>query len=122
MKKLIVSVKPLKTSFKELSHRLIAAEKKNWKVKPHYEVSFTEMKDFKRFISNIDILKSIQKQKPKSIYELALFMKKDVGNLNKLINFFESMGAIELKEKKVNGRMVKEPYVPYQKIEFDLAS
>ena len=49
-------------------------------------------------------------------------MQKDVGNLNKLINFFEQLGALEIKEKQVNGRTVKKPVVPYQKIEFDLAA
>ncbi|MDP6626114.1 MAG: hypothetical protein QGG87_06680, partial [Nitrospinota bacterium] len=73
-------------------------------------------------ISNIDVLTSIQLLNPKSIYELARMMQKDVGNLNKLINFFEQLGALEIKEKQVNGRTVKKPVVPYQKIEFDLAA
>ena len=49
-------------------------------------------------------------------------MKKDVGNLNKTINFFEELGVLELKERKQGGRTVKTPVVPYQKIEFDLVA
>jgi len=122
MKKLIISVKSPSSAFDELEKRIKVAEKKKGKVPAHYEISFTEMKHFKRFVSNIDILTSIQLLRPKSIYELAKMMQKDVGNLNKLINFFENLGALELKENKVNGRVVKRPVIPYQKIEFDLAA
>lgn len=122
MKKLIISVKSTSSALDEITKRLKLAEKKKGKVTPHYEISFTEMKHFKRFVANIDILTSIQLLKPKSIYELASMMQKDVGNLNRLINFFEELGAIELKESKVNGRTVKRPVIPYQKIEFDLAA
>ena len=122
MKKLIISVKSTSSALDEITKRLKVAEKKKGKVALHYEISFTEMKQFKRFVANIDVLTSIQLLRPKSIYELASMMQKDVGNLNKLINFFEKLGALELKERKVNGRIVKKPVIPYQKIEFDLAS
>ncbi|MFW5888036.1 MAG: hypothetical protein ACOCUH_04490, partial [Bacteriovoracia bacterium] len=120
MKKLIISVKPTSSALDEITKRMRIAEKKKGKVSPHFEISFTDMKHFKRFIRNIDILTSIQLLKPKSIYELASMLHKDVGNLNKIINFFEELGALEFVEKKINGRNVKEPIVPYQKIEFDL--
>lgn len=122
MKKLIISVKPTSIALDEITKRLKSAQKKKGKIKPHYEISFTEIKHFKRFVSNIDVLTFIQLLNPKSIYELARMMQKDVGNLNKLINFFEQLGALEIKEKQVNGRTVKKPIVPYQKIEFDLAA
>lgn len=122
MKTLIISVKSTSAALDEVTHRLKRAQAKKGKVKPHFEISFTDMKHFKRFVANIDILTSIQLLKPKSIYELASLMKKDVGNINRLINFFEELGALELQEKKVNGRVVKKPVVPYQKIEFDLVA
>ncbi len=122
MKKLIISLKSTTSAFNEIEKRLIKAERKKGKISPHFEISFTEAKDFKRFIGNIDILTSIQLLKPKSIYQLSQLLKKDVGNLNKLINFFESLGAIELRESKINGRKLKTPIVPYQKIEFELAA
>ena len=46
----------------------------------------------------------------------------DVSNMNKIILFFEEVGAIRLKASKVNGRAVRQPVVEYQKIEFDLAA
>lgn len=44
----------------------------------------------------------------------------DVSNLNKLIDFFEAVGAIKIKSKTVSGRAVKTPIVEYEQIEFDL--
>lgn len=120
MKTLVISVKPTSHILDQVTQRLKKMQNKKGKVTPHYEISFTEMKSFKKFVSNIDILTFIQLLKPKSIYDLASMMKKDVGNINKLINFFEQLGALELQETRIKGRVVKKPIIPYQKIEFDI--
>ena len=122
MKKLIISVKSTVAALDEVTARVKEIEKKKGKVSPHYEISFTNMKDFKRFIGNIDVLTTIQIFKPQSIYELAKLMGKDVSNLNRLINFFEQLEVIKTKERVVNGRTQKVPIVDYKKIEFDLAA
>ena len=122
MKKLIISIRSTSNALDQMTKRLKKAQVKKGKVSPHYEISFTDMKHFKKFIANIDVLTLIYLLKPKSIYDLANMMQKDVGNINKLLNFFEKLGAIELKEKKINGRTAKKPVVHYQKIEFDLAA
>ena len=121
MKKLIISIKTTSEALDEVKSRL-KKSKKTKKTTPHYEISFTDMKQFKKFISNIDILTSIQALKPKSIYELATILNKDVGNINRLISFFEDIGVITVIENKVNGRNVKTPVVDYEKIEFDLVA
>ncbi len=90
--------------------------------KPHYEISFDNRKSFEKFVKNISILSTILALKPRSVYELAKFRNMDVSNLNKIILFFEEVGAIRLKNTKINGRNVKQPIVEYQKIEFDLAA
>lgn len=120
MKKLIISIKTTSQALDEVKARLNKAKKK--KTTPHYEIAFTDMKQFKKFIGNIDLLTSIQSFKPQSIYELASILQRDVGNINRLINFFEDIGVITVTEKKVNGRNVKTPIVDYEKIEFDLVA
>ena len=49
-------------------------------------------------------------------------MNKDPANLNRIVNFYESIGAIKAKERIVGGRATKTPTVEYTKIEFDLAA
>jgi predicted transcriptional regulator len=68
----------------------------------------------------LGILSAILIHKPKSVYELAKLVDMDVSNLNKLILFFETTGAIKIKTSTVAGRTVKTPIVEYSQIEFDL--
>lgn len=121
MKQLIISVK---TSNEVLENFKSAFRKaREGKIKsPHYEISFDNKKDFDRFVRNIHILSAILIFKPKSIYELARIANIDVSNLNKIILFFEEIGAIKLKTSKISGRVVRTPTIEYDKIEFDLAA
>jgi predicted transcriptional regulator len=119
MKKLVVSIKSSSESLASFKKALKAARKGQLK-KQHYELSFDNKKDFDRFIKNLGILATILTHKPKSVYELAKLVERDVSNLNKLISFFEEIGAVKIKTHTVNGRAVKTPVVKYEQIEFDL--
>ncbi|MBI5300346.1 MAG: hypothetical protein HY877_08680 [Deltaproteobacteria bacterium] len=121
MKHLIVS---LKTSDEILDNfkKAFRKAKKGKVKKPHYEISFDNKKDFERFVRNLDVLKYILIFKPKSVYELAKLAKIDVSNLNKVILFFEEVGALKVKVTNVSGRLVKMPVVEYDTVEFKLAA
>lgn len=121
MKTLIVSLKSSSEVLNDFKTALTRARAGKIK-KPHYEISFDNRKDFERFIRNISVLSTIIALKPRSIYELAKLSKMDVSNMNKIILFFEELGAVRLKESTLNGRTVKQPIVEYNKIEFDLAA
>lgn len=120
MKKLVISVKPTNQLLNEALGRLKKGQKKS--SPPHYEISFTDKKRFKKFISNLDVLTAIQAFRPESIYDLAKYMQKDVGNLSKLLNFFEEIGALRLEEKTAGKRKIKKPTIDYKIIEFDIAA
>lgn len=119
MKKLIVSIKSSTEVMDQFKKALKQAHKGQFKG-DHYEISFDNKKIFDRFVKNMSILAAILAHKPKSVYELAKIVNMDVSNLNKIILFFEDLGAIKIKESHKNGRLVKTPTVEYQKIEFDL--
>jgi len=119
MKKLIVSIKSSSETFSDFKKALKNARKGKLKGE-HFELSFDNKKDFDRFVKNLGILSAILNHKPKSIYELAKLVNMDVSNLNKLVVFFESVGAIKIKTSTVSGRTVKTPIVEYGHIEFDL--
>jgi predicted transcriptional regulator len=120
MKKLTISLKTPTEALKDFGKALKRARDRKGKMAPHYEIAFDNKKDFNRFVNNIFILMCIQSFHPKSVYELAKILDVDQSNLNKLINFFEELGAIRVEEKKVGGRLVRTPLVEYEKIEFDL--
>lgn len=119
MKKLIVSVKSSSESLSDFKKALKAARKGKLKGE-HFELSFDNKKDFDRFVKNLGVLSAILIHKPKSVYELAKLIDMDISNLNKLILFFETTGAIKIKTSMVSGRSVKTPIVEYGQIEFDL--
>ncbi|OYZ17172.1 MAG: hypothetical protein B7Y39_15610 [Bdellovibrio sp. 28-41-41] len=119
MKKLIVSVKSSSESLSDFKKALKAARKGKLRGE-HFELSFDNKKDFDRFVKNIGVLSAILIHKPKSVYELAKLIDMDISNLNKLILFFETTGAIKIKTSMVSGRSVKTPIVEYGQIEFDL--
>jgi len=89
---------------------------------PHYEISFDTRRDFELFARNLHILSSILAYKPRSIYELAKICGVDTSNLNKVILFFEKIGAVRIKEQTLSGRAVRTPIVEYDRIEFNLAA
>jgi predicted transcriptional regulator len=119
MKQLIVSIKSTNEALDDFKHALKKA--RAGKLRPTYEVSFDNQKDFKRFIENIYILSNIRMYKPRSIYELAKRSGQDVSNLNKIILFFEEMGVLKIKEEVISGRKVRRPIVNYDQIQFKLA-
>lgn len=119
MKKLIVSIKSSSETLSNFKKALKQARKGKLK-SDHFELSFDNKKDFDRFIKNLGILSAILTHKPKSIYELAKLVEMDISNLNKIVVFFESIGAIKIKTSTVSGRTVKTPIVEYGHIEFDL--
>lgn len=120
MKKLLVSIKSSSETLSDFKKALKHARKGRRLKGDHFELSFDSKKDFDRFVKNLGILSAILVHKPKSVYELAKVVDMDVSNLNKLILFFETVGAIKIKTSTVGGRTVKTPVVEYEQIEFDL--
>ena len=104
--------------FVETYNRLKEGEE----VEPHFSIGFSDRESLTKFIKNLDVIMTIKNEKPKSIYELAKIMGRDQSNLNKLIKFFERFEIIEVKEEKINNRIVRRPIVNYEKIEFDLSA
>lgn len=119
MKKLIVSIKSSGDTLSDFKKALKKARKGQLK-SDHFELAFDNKKYFDRFVKNLSILSAILTHKPKSVYELAKLVSMDVSNLNKLVDFFETIGAVKIKTSIVSGRTVKTPIVEYGHIEFDL--
>jgi predicted transcriptional regulator len=120
-KKLIVSLHSTDSAFKNFISAAKSA-KIGKPRPPEYRLSFTEPKDFNRFVKNMSLLLWIKQLKPKSVYELSQMLEQDPSNVAKLIRFFEQYGIVKLQTKKKGKTTVKIPIVEYEKIEFDLAS
>lgn len=121
MKHLIVSLKTSEEILGDFKTAFRKAKKEKSK-ECHFEISFDTKADFDRFVRNLSVLKYILTFKPKSVYELAKITEMDVSNLNKVILFFEAVGAIRVKTEKVLGRLVRTPIVEYDTVEFKLVA
>ena len=90
---------------------------KGEKVKKHEGLYFENLEAMRKVLTEnrLKILKTVRKEHPSSIYELAKFMKRDVKNTFDDIQFLADIGLVELKKTK-EGRGRNTPIVNYEKI------
>ena len=86
-------------------------------VKKHEGISFENIEAMRKILSEerLRILKTIKKEHPKSIYELAKFLNRDIKNTFDDVKFLAQIGLIELKKTK-EGREKTVPKVNYDRI------
>lgn len=109
----IKSDKELYNEVKEVWEKLEKGEK----VKKHEGVSFESLEAMRKVLTKerLRILKTIKKELPSSIYELAKLLKRDVKNTFNDVQFLAQAGLIELKKTK-DDRERTTPRVNYDKI------
>ncbi len=109
----IKSDKKLFTEVKEVWEKLEKGEK----VKKHEGVSFESLEAMRKVLTGerLRILKTIKKEHPSSIYELAKLLKRDIKNTFDDVQFLAQAGLIELKKTK-DDRERTTPRVNYDKI------
>jgi len=90
---------------------------KGEQVKKHEGISFENIEAMRKILSEerLRILKTIKKEHPKSIYELAKSLQRDIKNTFDDIQFLAKLGLIELKKTK-EGRKKTVPKVNYDRI------
>ena len=69
----------------------------------------------------MQILQTIAKEKPKSIYELAKILDKDFRNVHTDVKYLNAVGLIELRETNSSRNGLK-PVALFSGIEFDWAA
>ena len=90
---------------------------KGEKVKKHEGLYFENLEAMRKVLTEnrLKILKTVRKEHPSSIYELAKFLKRDVKNTFDDIQCLADIGLVELKKTK-EGRGRNTPIVNYEKI------
>jgi predicted transcriptional regulator len=122
MNKLVVSVKSTSQVLADAKRAFKDVKENKRRASKYTEISFTDIREFKKFVNNLDVLVAIRRHKPQSIYELANLLERDPANINRIVGFFENVGVIATEVKIVGGRSVKTPIVNYSKIEWDLVA
>ncbi len=103
---------------KEVMKKLERGEK----VKKHEGISFESLDAMRKVLTEerIRVLKTIKKEHPQSIYELAKILGRDMKNTFDDVQFLAGMGLIELKKTK-DGREKTAPIVKYDRILLEIA-
>jgi len=96
-----ISIKTNKDLFNEVKEVWGKLEKGE-QIKKHEGISFENIKAMRKILSEerLRILKTIKNEHPKSIYELAKFLNRDIKNTFNDVQFLAKIGLIELKKKK----------------------
>jgi predicted transcriptional regulator len=111
-----VSIKAKEDLFNEVKEvwgRLESGEQ----IKKHEGISFENIEAMRKILSEerLRILKTVKKEQPKSIYELAKLLKRDIKNTFDDVQFLAKIGLIELKKTR-EGREKTVPRVNYDRI------
>jgi len=86
-------------------------------IKKHEGISFENIEAMRKILSEerLRILRTVKKEQPKSIYELAKLLKRDIKNTFDDVQFLAKIGLIELKKTR-EGREKTIPRVNYDRI------
>ncbi|GAB63011.1 MAG: ArsR family transcriptional regulator [Candidatus Jettenia sp.] len=116
VKNVMVRIKSLEDVFEEAKDVMKRLEKGE-KVKKHEGISFENLDVMRKVLTEerLRILKTIKKEHPSSIYELAKILRRDMKNTFDDVQYLAQVGFIEIKKTK-EGREKATPIVNYDKI------
>lgn len=111
-----IAIKSDEELFKEVKEVCEKLEKGE-KVKKHEGISFENLDVMRKVLTEerLRILKTIKKEHPSSIYELAKILRRDTKNTFDDVQYLAQVGFIEIKKTK-KGREKATPIVKYDKI------
>jgi predicted transcriptional regulator len=116
VKNIRIAIKSEKELFQEVSDVWEKASKgKN--VRKREGLYFENLEAMRKVLTEnrLMVLKTIRKEHPSSVYELAKLLKRDIKNTSDDVQFLTDVGLVELKKTK-EGRERNVPTVSYEKI------
>jgi predicted transcriptional regulator len=116
VKKIDIGIKGLKESLKDFADTWKALERGN-NIKKQEGIYFDSIDAMKAVLTNhrLLILKTIREYKPKSIYELAKILRRDLKNVRQDLRLLSEVGLVIFKETETDKRRIM-PEVNYATI------
>ena len=89
---------------------------------PYYGLSFADVDTFRRFLtrSRLELLHTVRQRQPKSLYELAKLLNRDLKSVNSDVALLKQLGLIQL-EKQKHGRTRVIPHVLFDRMQVNIA-
>lgn len=94
-KKFVVEIKPLKSALEDFA-KAFGKAKKNQNTGT-IGVSFSDVETFRKFFSQkrMELLSTIKKERPKSVYQLARLSSRQYKNVYDDVKFMHELGLLE---------------------------
>jgi predicted transcriptional regulator len=121
IKNIVVEVKSVEDTLKEAKEVMVKIKERKF-VKKKESISFSNIDIMRKVLTNkrLELIKSIKKYKPKSIYQLAKIVGRDSKSVNSDIKILSNLGMVDIKSKE-NGRENIVPSVEYEEIDVAIA-
>ena len=116
IKKIDIGIKGLSESLQDFANTWKKLESGK-KVKKHEGIYFDSVDSMRAVLTNnrLLILKTIRERNPKSVYELAKMLNRDIKNVNQDLKMLDEIGLLTLEKVDENKKRVI-PHVDYKKI------
>ncbi len=116
VKKIDIGIKALGESLKDFADTWRSLEGGH-KVRKHKGIYFDSVDNMRAVLTNnrLLILKAIREHKPKSVYELAKILGRDLKNVKQDLKLLSDIGLVTLERRETDKRR-RIPHVDYSKI------
>lgn len=121
IKNIQLSVKERKPALNEFAEALAKARRGEREI-PHEEVSFQNIDTLRRILTDkrMELLHVIRQHHPRSVYELAKIVNRDLKNVNEELQILVELGIVSL-EHVDEGRERVVPRVEFDKMKVEIA-
>lgn len=121
VKNIVVEVKSVEDTLEEVKE-VMNKIKEGKSIKKKESISFNNIDIMRKVLTNkrLELIKTIKKYKPKSIYQLAKIVKRDSKSVNMDLKILSNLGMVDLKSKE-KGRENIVPSVDYGEIDVAIA-
>lgn len=85
------------------------------KPKTRSSLSFLNLREYRQTLTEkrLELLHTIRTKRPKSIYELAKYLRRPAENVNREIHLLKRLGLVDIKRKITKKRELAEPVLNY---------
>ncbi len=121
VKNIKLTIRDTKTTLKEFATTL-AKSRKGKAVVPHEEVSFQNIDTLRKVLTEkrLELLHVIKHHSPRSIYELAKIVNRDLKSVNTDIGVLVDLGLVSLETLRQE-RIRTRPIVAFNKLHVEIA-
>ena len=116
IRKIAIGIKPLKNSLHEFAATWDKLQRGE-KIEKKSEIHFETIDVMRKVLTNkrLTVLKTIKEEEPRSVYELARLLNRDLKNVNQDLQMLIDLGLVTVEQIRDDKKRII-PHVEYDKI------